>query len=82
MPRYFFHVRDGKDVPDHDGTEIADPASVRPQAVSAAGEMLRDLGPKWDGQEWRMTVVDEAGKMILRLSFSATSGSDASEPAE
>ena len=75
MPRYYFHVRDGKDHPDREGTEIADPASVRLQAIMTAGEMLRDLGPQWDGEDWQMSVADEAGKVVLRLRFSATSDS-------
>ena len=48
MPRYFFHVHDGKDIPDHDGVELSGPEEARSQAVSATGEALKDLG----GEFW------------------------------
>ncbi len=33
--------------------------------------MLRDIAGFWTGEEWRMTVVDEAGHHVLVLRFSA-----------
>ena len=42
------------------------------EALRASGEMLRDNGlGLWDGEEWEMRVVDEGGKSILTLTFSA-----------
>ena len=82
MARYFFHIRDGKDIPDREGTELSDPGMVRPAAITAAGEMLRDLASTWDGHEWEMSVADEAGKSVLKLRFSATSDEPAQERAE
>ncbi len=32
MPRYFFHVHDGHEIRDEDGTELADLAEARAQA--------------------------------------------------
>jgi hypothetical protein len=71
LPRYFFHVRDGTDMPDHVGTELPDVAVVREEAVRTVGEMLRDVAGFWTGEEWRMTVLDEAGERVLLLRFSA-----------
>ncbi len=66
-----FHVRDGRDLPDHVGTELPNLDAVREEAITATGEMLRDIAGFWTGEEWRMTVIDEAGHHVLVLRFSA-----------
>ena len=72
MPRYFFHVKDGKDMPDHEGTELAGIAEARHQAVTAAGEMIKHQDDTvWNGSEWRMNVTDEAGRHVFTLRFAA-----------
>ena len=71
MARYYFHIRDGKDLPDAVGTELPNLAAVRQEAISAAGEMLRDVASVWTGEEWRMTVLDDTGAQVLLLRFSA-----------
>ena len=71
MSRYFFHVHDGKDCPDHDGVELASLGEVRAQAVIACGEALKDLdGAFWESREWRMQVVDERGATVCVLTLS------------
>ena len=42
MPRYFFHVQDGKDIPDTEGTVLADHKAARIEAIATSGAMLRD----------------------------------------
>jgi|tagenome__1003787_1003787.scaffolds.fasta_scaffold18843817_2 hypothetical protein len=77
MPRYFFHVHDGKERPDRDGIEMADPREARAQAVVACGEALRDLdGAFWKNGEWRMQVADEKGATVCVLTFSGASHSN------
>jgi hypothetical protein len=72
MPRYFFSVRDGMDIPDVEGTELAGLHEARLAAVTAAGEAIRDLGQKfWSGEAWQMHVTDESGVTVCRLNFSA-----------
>lgn len=73
MPRYHFAVRDGKNIPDHDGVELPDIAAARKLALHYAGELLEDggLDHLWAGCEWRMSVLDEAGKEVIRLRFFA-----------
>lgn len=44
MLRYFFNVHDGKDQPDHYGTEPRDREAAHKEAVFAAGEMLKETG--------------------------------------
>jgi hypothetical protein len=72
VPRYFFHVKDGKDIRDHEGTELAGVAEARDQAIKAAGEMIKHHGDTvWNGSEWRMNVTDEAGSPVFTLRFAA-----------
>jgi hypothetical protein len=68
----FFHVHDGCDRPDLEGTDLPNMRAVRPEAIRAAGEMLRDLDGASSGEEWRMEVTDGAGRPVLTLRFSAT----------
>ena len=71
MPRYFFHVHDGSDRPDHEGTECPDVETARSQAVSLLGEMVRYLdGRFWRHPEWRLNVVDETGATVCELQVS------------
>ena len=71
MPRYFFHIHDGKDIPDLEGTELSSPEEARSQAVIACGEALKDLdGAFWDSGEWTMTVNDWQGNLVCELKFS------------
>ena len=70
MPRYFFHVRDGIDSPDLEGTELADLGSARAEALVYAGEIIRNAGMRAElGEEWRITVTDEAGLMLFVMTF-------------
>jgi hypothetical protein len=72
MARFFFHVEDGKSYPDREGVELPDLKSVRAEALRASGEMLRDNGLSlWDGEDWEMRVVNEAGQPVITLKFSA-----------
>jgi hypothetical protein len=72
MPRYFFHVFDGQDVPDLEGTELADDAMAKAEAIVAAGSMLSDLGGQfWNGEDWMMRVDRGSGGTVCELRFSA-----------
>jgi hypothetical protein len=72
MPRYFFHVADGADMPDHEGTVLSGIPAARDEAIRTAGEIIKDEGGKfWNGAEWEMTVKNEAGESVLTLRFSA-----------
>jgi len=71
-PRYFFNVSDGADLPDVEGIVLQDRAAARTQAITTAGEMLKERGCTfWHGTEWRMTVLDEAGTTVCLLRFTA-----------
>jgi hypothetical protein len=50
LPRYYFHVHDGEESPDLVGTELADDAAARSEAIVTAGSVLKDLGSDfWGG---------------------------------
>jgi hypothetical protein len=72
MARYHFNLHDGIDLPDPIGSEHADLAGVRKEAVESIAERLR--GRMLNGKDvsaWIMNVTDEAGVTVLILSFSA-----------
>jgi hypothetical protein len=72
MPRFFFHVHDGVDLRDEEGTELPDIYVAQAQAIRMSGEILRDKGVGfWDGTEWKLEVTDQHGNVILLLRFSA-----------
>ncbi len=72
MARYYFNINDGTDLPDVEGLEIADLNRARAEAIRAAGEMIRDLPGKFDGQEWVMEVTDQSKRPVFTLRFTAT----------
>ena len=76
MPRYYFHVEDDHIEIDRVGVELPDIQSAREEAVSAAGQMLRDGAAKslWSGKPWRMWVTQSPfanEKPLFVLRFSA-----------
>ena len=75
MPRYFFNVKDGQDLPDHEGTVLASPDAARVMAVFSSGEMLKAHAEKfWLDRDWQMHVTDEQGASVCDLRFSCTTG--------
>jgi hypothetical protein len=72
MSLYFFHVRDGVDLPDLVGTECADLMEAQSLAISTCGAMIKELGKEfWDAPEdWQMNVTDAAGAAQFTLRFS------------
>src|ERR687893_1302226 len=72
MPRYFFHVIDGRDIIDNVGIELSGLKAARTEAIQLAGAILRDEGDAfWNGEEWQMNVTDLTGQSVLKLRFSA-----------
>jgi hypothetical protein len=72
MPRYFFHVIDGRSIIDREGTEFPTLKQARGEAIRLAGAILRDEGDTfWNGEEWHMNVTDASGQSVLKLRFSA-----------
>jgi hypothetical protein len=56
MPRYFFHLHDGSERSDTEGTDLADMGQVRSEAVRLSSEVLRDMDERfWGHPEWTLT---------------------------
>ncbi|MEA1831258.1 hypothetical protein U8607_04095 [Methylobacterium durans] len=74
MPRYFFHVRDGVSLPDHEGTELADWHEAQQHAIGYAGRVIADNAKRLRlGEDWMMEVTDETGLILFRLDFHVAS---------
>lgn len=72
MARYFFHVVNGKFMPDNTGTDCENAEEVRGRAVEAAGAMIQEQGfDLWKTGSWYMFVCDEANNTLLKLVFQA-----------
>ena len=64
MPRYFFHVFDGKMWSrDDEGDEFPDVAAAIQEAALIARELLDDDGGPNEA-DFRMEVADEHGKIV------------------
>ncbi len=66
MPRYYFHIRDGKDlIRDEEGTELADPEAAHAEAMASARDLALDeirSHNRVDGRS--IEIVSEFGAMI------------------
>jgi hypothetical protein len=72
LPRYFFHVIDGKFLVDTEGTQCASLGDMRHQAIRTAGDILSDMAGHFPaGLDWQMHVTDENQATVLKLHFSA-----------
>lgn len=74
MSRFFFHVRDGADYVDLQGTELPDLDAARHEAVRFAGTLLIEKPDTfWAAGEWTMRVTDHRDLTLFQLTFFATS---------
>jgi hypothetical protein len=68
VPRYFFDVVDGKNLPDEIGEELSDLAAAKCHAVTYAGRLIcDDAADFWGRGEWLMTVADATGLTLFTL---------------
>ena len=72
MPRYYFDIRDGEDLPDPTGLILGDLSAARLEAVRYSAEVLREMPDRfWNAQEWVMTVRDSQRDALFTLKFQA-----------
>ncbi len=66
MPRYYFHLTDGKQVlTNHKGIDLAGNAAARADAVTLARDLKHGAAmPGFDWSGWFVAIVDEHGKKI------------------
>jgi hypothetical protein len=73
VPRYFFHVADGDDFVDLQGTELANLEAARREAVRLAGALLSDKPELfWASSEWVMRVTDAKNLTLFQLTLFAS----------
>jgi len=78
MPRFHFHIIDGRALVDDHGAELADVEAAKAEAVKLISGVLTDDLPVsvWDGHPWQVVVNDsprpEAGRTYFTMSLSAT----------
>ena len=72
MSRYFFHVIDGPDQLDGEGTELPDMAAVRSEALRTAGAIVgSEDADFFRDHPWQMSVVNASGATVYSLHFEA-----------
>jgi uncharacterized protein DUF6894 len=82
MPRYYFHVFNGKNFIDDVGIEAADIEALKAEAVRFVGTVLSSERPTdmWKGIAWEMRVSDspspDEGRTHLTLTLTATDESE------
>lgn len=70
MPRFHFHIHDGKDILDHEGTELPDFQEARRQAIQYAGTLIaQEFTDLPSGEDWWLEVTDAAGLLLFRMDF-------------
>ena len=75
MPRYFFHSEDGFLVHDDSGTDLADQAAARIEAVRLCGCLLTERPQTlWESTRLRHLVTDSAGMILFTIEVSTAVG--------
>jgi hypothetical protein len=68
MPRYYFHIHDGKTlILDDEGCELADLEATRAEAIKSARDLLRQDGVDhlFTTKAAYIAVCDSAGNVVL-----------------
>lgn len=66
MTRYFFDIDDGqRHTPDDDGTEMADRAQLRKEAIRALADVTRDELPNSDQRVFSIKVRDGDDRQVF-----------------
>ena len=66
MPRYYFHLTDGKQVlNNHKGIDLPGNAAAREDAVALARDLEHGVVmPGWNWRGWFVVIVDEHGHKV------------------
>jgi hypothetical protein len=81
MPRYFFATADGSRERDDEGLELSDNNAARRAAIRYAGAIMEgDPNVLWDGQDFRIEVTDEKGRLLFTVITLAVDAPASEEP--
>lgn len=68
MPRYFFDIKDGVDVRDDVGIDLADMTAARAHAIRRTADFVSHLDNDGDGGYLIVTIRDESQTLLkIRL---------------
>ena len=70
MPIFHFNVYDGISTHDRDGTTLTDVHEARREALKRASGLLDEEQIRGRlGEDWRMEVTNEDGRLLFRIDF-------------
>jgi hypothetical protein len=73
LPRYFFHLAGAVEVPDDEGSELADLEAAKCEAVQLIAQTLCDQPRSfWEADAYRVTTTDENGLILFTVEMIAT----------
>lgn len=76
MPRYTFAYSDLPPDADPITAVLVDAEAARGAAITAMGEIMRDIGPRfWRSPDWALVVTNEAGVVVGRVQVLGTTDS-------
>jgi hypothetical protein len=71
MPRFFFDIHDGEDfTPDRQGLELDGLEAAKAEAKKTLPEIVKDEMPDGDRRDFTVTVKNEAGQIVWRVTLS------------
>jgi hypothetical protein len=74
VPRFFFDTHDGKrSISDKAGLALESPGAAKAIAQAALLDMVRDALPADDRRTFIVSVMDEAGQVVVRTTLSLVS---------
>jgi hypothetical protein len=77
MPRYFFHLTDGRTVlNNHKGIDLPGNAAAREDAADLARDLRHEKMPHWNWSGWFVRIVDEHGHKVDELPIADVLESD------
>jgi hypothetical protein len=75
MPRFFFDIDDcGDHLPDAEGTVLPDLQNARTEALKTLGEIARYDLPDRPFCDFRISIRDESGSILLRFWLAVQDG--------
>ena len=73
MPRFYFHIHDGRDQFDMEGTELPDTETAHVEAIRLTGAVLqKEARLVAAGDRWTMDVTDEMGRPVYQVEVSVS----------
>jgi hypothetical protein len=71
MGRYFFHIHNGRDFLDEEGTEVASPDLVLPLAMKTAARIMGEDDTLWNGRGLAVRVTAETGDLVMTVQLTS-----------